>query len=127
MSRILVIEGDPELRREYGRALARAGDTVRTVSGAHEAVAAFAAERPDLVVLDAEGPAGDGLRCVERLFAVDRTVPIILNSTCRSYANDPLGWAVDAYLFKSPDTDELKATVRNLLSKPRPARMGGAS
>lgn len=66
-------------------------------------------------------PPNDGLGVVERMFAVDRTIPIVLNTTCRTYADDPLGWAVDAYLVKSSDTSELRSKVWELL---HPRRSG---
>ena len=71
-----------------------------------------------LVVLDA-GPAPQGgLRVEERILALDRTVPIVLNTTCRTYADEPLDWAVDAYVVKSSDTSEPRSKVRELL-RPR--------
>jgi DNA-binding response OmpR family regulator len=90
MSKILVVEHEPNLRRLYRRELA------------------------DVVVVDA-GPPPGGLAVVERMLALDRTVPIVLNTTYRSYTDDPLGWAVDAYVDKSSDLGELRAKVHELL------------
>jgi DNA-binding response OmpR family regulator len=123
MSRILVVEREPSLRHLYQRELAREGDTVLTADDTVDAVREFELVCPDLVVLDVGPPPNDGLRIVERMFALDRTIRIVLNTACRSYADGPLGWAVDAYVDKSPDTSELRSTVRELLSsrpQPRP-------
>ena len=113
MSRILVVEYEPSLRRLYQRELAREGDVVLADSET-EAIRELKRERPDVVVLDA-GPPPGGLAVVERMLAQDRTVPIVLNTTYRSYADDPLGWAVDAYVDKSSDLGELRAKVHELL------------
>jgi DNA-binding response OmpR family regulator len=115
MSRILVVEREASLRRRYQQDLAREGDVVLTANNAVDAVREFKTERPDVVVLNLGPPPNDGLRVVERMLALDRAVPIVLNTTCRTYADDPLGWAVDAYLVKSSDTSELRAKVQELL------------
>ena len=60
------------------------------------------------------------------MLAVDRTIPIVLNTTCLSYADDPLGWAVDAYVVKSSDTSELRSRVRELLHSRPYERIGSA-
>jgi DNA-binding response OmpR family regulator len=126
MSRILVVEEEPSLRRLYEQELAREGDTVLTANDTVDAVREFERIHPDLVVLDLGPPPNDGLRCVERMLAVDRTIPIVLNTTCLSYADDPLGWAVDAYVVKSSDTSELRSRVRELLHSRPYERIGSA-
>jgi DNA-binding response OmpR family regulator len=114
MSKILVVEHEPNLRRLYRRELAREGDVVLTTDSEIDAVRELVRERPDVVVVDA-GPPPGGLAVVERMLALDRTVPIVLNTTYRSYTDDPLGWAVDAYVDKSSDLGELRAKVHELL------------
>ena len=126
MSKILVVEEEANLRRLYEQDLAREGDVVLTAIDAVDAIRKMEIKRPDLVVLNLGAPPNDGLRVVERMFAVDRTIPIVLNTTCRSYADDPLGWAVDAYLVKSSDTRELRSKVRELL-RSRPDGSGDST
>ena len=115
MSKILVVEHEESLRRFYELELAQEGDTVLSADDTAEAVNEFEFARPDLVVLDLGPPPNDGLLLVEKMFELDRTVPILLNTTCRSYTDGLLGWAVDAYVEKSPDTNELRSKVRELL------------
>lgn len=115
MSRILLVEHEANLRKLYAKDLATDGDVVLTAEDGADAVREAQHERPDVVVLDVGPPPSGGLGIVERMFAVDRTIPIVLNTTCRSYADDPLGWAVDAYVVKSKDTSELCSKVRELL------------
>jgi DNA-binding response OmpR family regulator len=116
MSKILVVEHEPNLRRLYEVELARGGDVVVTVENGTDAVREIQLERPDVVVLDAGPPPDGGLEVVERMLALDRTIPIVLNTTYRSYADEPLGWAVDAYVDKSYDATELCDRVQELLS-----------
>jgi DNA-binding response OmpR family regulator len=119
MSRILVVEREASLRRLYERELTREGDVVLTAENGVDAVREFERERPDLVVLDVGPPPNGGLGVVERMLALDRTIPIVLNTACRTYADDPLGWAVDAYVDKSSDTSELRSKVNELLRSRR--------
>ena len=114
MSKILVVEQEASLRRLYERELAREGDVVLTTENGVDAVREFERERPDVVVLDV-GPSCGGLGFVERMLELDRTIPIVLNTACRTCADEPLGWAVDAYVDKSSDTSELRSKVRELL------------
>ena len=126
MSKILVVEHEPNLRRLYQVELARGGDVVVTVENGTDAVREIQQERPDVVVLDAGPPPDGGLEVVERMLALDRTIPIVLNTTYRSYADEALGWAVDAYVDKSSDATELCDRVQELLSPhPMEAHPGG--
>ena len=115
MSRILLVEHEPSLWRFYAQELASDGDVVRTVEDGAGAIHELTRERPDVVVLDVGPPQSGGLDVVERMLAMDRTIPIVMNTTCRSYADEPLAWAVDAYVDKSRDTTELRAKVREVL------------
>ena len=115
MPTILVVEHEESLRRLYELELAQEGDTVCSADDTVEAVSEFESVRPDLVILDLGPLPNNGLLLVEKMFELDRTVPILLNTTCRSYTDHVLGWAVDAYVEKSPDTSELRLKVQELL------------
>ena len=53
MSRhIAIVEDDEELRRNYAEALSRDGYEVRSYGSLAEAEKAFAAELPDMAILD---------------------------------------------------------------------------
>jgi len=126
MSRILVVEREASLRRLYERELTREGDVVLTAENGVDAIREFERVRPDVVVIDVGPPPSGGLGVVERMLALDRKIPIVLNTACRTYADEPLGWAVDAYVDKSSDTTELRSKLRELLRSRPYERVGSA-
>ena len=58
--KVLLVEDDTATRAVLARALERAGHAVAEAAGGTQALAAFVAARPDLVVLDVELPDLDG-------------------------------------------------------------------
>jgi len=58
--KVLLVEDDTATRAVLARAMERAGHAVAEVAGGTQALAAFVAARPDLVVLDVELPDLDG-------------------------------------------------------------------
>jgi two-component system nitrogen regulation response regulator GlnG len=78
MPTLLVIDDEPAIRHAFQRAFRADELTVRSATTADEAVAAFGAARPDVVVLDVHLPDASGLDTFRRLRAVDARVPVIL-------------------------------------------------
>jgi PAS domain S-box-containing protein len=67
--RILVIDDDPDVRAFIGEALAEVGYRVREAADGKSGLSAFAAERPDLVVLDFIMPGLSGADVAGRMLA----------------------------------------------------------
>lgn len=84
MAFVLVIEDNADLRDMYAEILAIGGHSARAVETADEALAAIAAARPDVVVLDL-GIAGGPDPVVEALRA-GSPVALILASGARDLA-----------------------------------------
>ena len=118
MTKILVVDDERNIRRLYEKELKEEGYEVILAEDGREALESFQAHRPDLVVLDIRMPGMDGIETLGRLLAEDRRVPVILNSAYSSHKDNFLSWSADAYLVKSSDLDELKRTIRSLLSPP---------
>ncbi len=117
MPKILLVEDERNLRLLYKKDLEQDGHTVITASGAAEGLSLADAERPDLVVMDIRMPGMDGLEAMGRLLEKHPKLPVILNSAYSAYKDNFLSWAADAYVVKSSDTSELRAAVRDVLSR----------
>ncbi|MCU0672005.1 MAG: ATP-binding protein [Myxococcota bacterium] len=111
---VLVAEDNPELRRFLGQVLATRF-RVRAVVDGEEALAAAAAEPPDLVVTDVSMPRIDGIELVRRLRATPATREIpILVVTARGEPSEVLDGfdaGADDYLLKPFHGRELLARI----------------
>ena len=118
MKTILVVDDETritQLARDY---LTHAGFKVVTAHDGPGALAAFRAERPDLVVLDLGLPGLDGLD-VTRSLRKDSNVPVIM-LTARSEESDKLvglELGADDYMTKPFSPKELVARVRAVLRR----------
>lgn len=114
--KILMVDDDTNILRLYKEELEEAGYEVITASTGKEALEAFGRENPDLVTLDILMPDIDGISLLRRMKELKRDVPIIM-STAYDYRDDFAVWASEAYLVKSSDLTELKATIKRLLKR----------
>src|SRR5438045_3680567 len=105
--KVLAVDDDPELLPLVGFALRQGGYAVVEAGSGEEALQAFAAEAPDLVVLDVNLPGIDGFEVCRRL-RQESAVPILM-LTVRGEEEDlvrGLDLGADDYLTKpfSPRT-----------------------
>jgi two-component system, OmpR family, response regulator MprA len=120
--RILVVEDDRSVRDALDRALRAQGYEVTTAGDGLAALAAVAAEDPDLVVLDLGLPGMDGLAVCRRLRADADQRPVLI-LTARDQVDDRvtgLDVGADDYLGKPFALEELLARVRALLRRIEP-------
>jgi DNA-binding response OmpR family regulator len=117
MTKLLVVEDDANQRRLYEQELADEGYEVQTAAGGKEALAQIGKDRPDLVIMDISMPGMDGIEALGKVLGVDNTIPVILNTAYANYKDNFLSWAADAYVVKSSNLDELKATIKSVLKK----------
>jgi two-component system, OmpR family, KDP operon response regulator KdpE len=113
MSRVLVVEDDPQLLRAMRITLHARGHEVVTAATGRKALSEAAAARPDLVVLDLGLPDLDGVEVIEGLRGWT-SVPIIVLSG-RTSGGDKvaaLDAGADDYVTKPFGIEELLARIR---------------
>ena len=119
MTRVLVVDDEPAVRRALERALTLDSYEVTLASDGQEALDSIAADPPDAVVLDIMMPRVDGLEVTRRMRkAGDRTPILIL--TARDAVDDRvsgLDMGADDYLVKPFALRELQARLRALLRR----------
>ena len=121
MTKVLIIDDDPQLLMLLGRILGSRGFEVATASDAIAAVSTAVAERPGLILLDMGLPAGNGVIVLQRLRALPVTAytPVVLLTGGlvdfdREQSLAELG--CDTILTKPVTSDQLMAAITSVLS-----------
>jgi DNA-binding response OmpR family regulator len=122
-SDVLIVEDEPTIADIVCRYLARAGYSARIAGDGLEAVAAVAARRPDLIVLDIMLPGIDGLEVMRRVRAgAGRPIGVIL-LTAKGDEHDRIAGlrlGADDYVAKPFSPAELVARVDAVLRRTQP-------
>ncbi|MEV4281504.1 response regulator [Actinoplanes xinjiangensis] len=122
MTRVLVVDDEPQIVRAIRINLKARGYTVDTAPDATSALHIAARLHPDLVVLDLGLPDMDGTEVVRGLRGWT-TVPIIVLSGRAGSADKvtALDAGADDYLTKPFDIEELLARIRAVTRRAQPA------
>ena len=126
MTHVLVVDDDAHILRTLRIHLAAHGYTVATAETGRDAIAAAAADRPDLVVLDLGLPDIDGTAVIAALRRKS-TVPIIVLSARRDAPDKvhALDTGADDYVTKPFGIAELLARMRAAVRRVGPGRRPG--
>jgi len=121
--KILIVDDDPHIRQVLAFALGKAGMQTSEASDGEDALAAVAAQRPDLVVLDINMPRMDGLDVCRKLRASD-DLPILFLSSRDDEIDRVLGLELggDDYVVKPFSPREVVARVSAILKRGAPRR-----
>ena len=113
MTRVLVVDDEPQILRALRiNLLARQYRVVTAVTG-EEALRAAAADHPDLVILDLGLPDMDGVEVVRSLRAWTPVPILVLSGRMTSTAKvDALDAGADDYVTKPFSVEELLARIR---------------
>ena len=125
--KLLLVEDDVSMRTTLERSLSRRGMQVRSCGDGGQALAAWTAFQPDVVVLDLSLPTLDGLQVLEQARRSGQAAPVLLLTARGTVGDRVLGLnaGADDYLPKPFDLDELEARLRALARRrstaPEPA------
>jgi len=126
MSRVLVIDDQPELRQLFQRVLENQGYTVTTADNGQAGLGALDAADPQLILLDMAMPLMDGLAFLRELRKIPRwaTLPVIILSGLMSAEQTQTARAlgvVDQLVKAEFSMKELRARVARHVPSPVPA------
>jgi two-component system, response regulator, stage 0 sporulation protein F len=119
MSKSILFADDNKNIREFcKRELEDEGYQVLLAGNGCEAVAAFRAHAPDLVILDVAMPMLDGMQVLEQIRAISLTTPVVFfTSYDESCVSDVRGRLATACVEKSGDLTELMRVVARALQR----------
>lgn len=120
-AKILIADDDPHIRDVIRFTLAREGHRVVAACDGAEALRLFAAEEPDLVILDVGMPEADGLDVCREIRRTHRT-PVLFLSARDEEIDRILGLEIggDDYVGKPFSPRELAARVKAILKRAAP-------
>ena len=117
MTRLLVVDDEPDIRYLYAAELEDEGYRVDTAGSGSEAAQMLQDKDYDLVVLDIQMKGESGLQLLQKIVRERKTLPVILCTAFNCYKDDFSSWLADAYVVKSSDLGELKDEIRKVLAK----------
>ncbi len=117
--RCLVVEDDPDLRRQLVRALSDAGYAVDAAGDGEEGHFLGDTEPYDVVVLDLGLPVVDGVTILERWRDEGRAFPVLILTARDRWSEKVAGFdaGADDYLTKPFHMEELLARLRALVRR----------
>jgi two-component system, OmpR family, KDP operon response regulator KdpE len=121
MTRVLVIDDEPQIRRALRTSLSAHGYEVETQGTGEGGLVATAESAPDVILLDLSLPDLDGTEVLRRLRGFSR-VPVIILSVRESQQEKvaALDAGADDYVTKPFGIEELLARLRATLRRTRP-------
>ena len=129
MARILVVDDDATVREVVTSYLVRAGYDVTEAADGELALAAAAAEPPDLLVLDLMLPRVEGMEVFRRLRARRGDLPVIMLTARGDESDRVLGLEVgaDDYVTKPFSARELTLRIQSILRRVERDRTAAAA
>ena len=115
--RVMVVDDHPLWRDAVERDLIEAGlDVVGVAATGREALARFPAARPQVVVLDLQIPAPDGVEVTAEMVRQDPSVKVLILSASGEHADvlSAVKAGATGYLVKSASREELLDAVRRV-------------
>ena len=117
MSKILLVDDEPNVRLVYREVLAEKGHEVLEAESGEETFKILNGENVDLVVLDIKLRLESGLNVLQKITKEFPDIPVVLCSAYVSFQNDYTTWLAKSYVVKSSDPDEFLKEVNNALAE----------
>ncbi len=121
MSKLLIIDDDPIIRRAVKAAFEQADVDVQAAANAQDGLALVSQEKPDVVLLDVVLPDSSGLAAFQEIHKLDVKLPVVFIT-----AGDASGTAIEAmklgaydYLVKPLDFNQLRTLVAKAIEMRR--------
>ena len=113
MSRILIVDDEPQICRILSALLAERGHETAAAESGEEALSKHVAFRPDIVLLDINLPGMNGIETLKRLLTADPQLTCIMMTAYGSIRSAVEAMRIGAfdYLSKPFDNDELLLTI----------------
>ena len=125
--RVLVVDDEVEIRRALKTGLTDHGFEVEVAASGEEGLAAAAARRPDIVLLDLGLPGLDGFAVLTRLREHSRAAVIVLSVMADERDKvRALDLGADDYLVKPFGLEELLARIRAVVRRQAAVASGSA-
>lgn len=112
MKKLLVVDDAEEVRAFISRVLAIGFEIISARDG-EEALEIISRERPDLVLLDIWMPGMGGIKTLERIQAIDPSIPVMVMTSVDDPAVQKQTFKLGAreYMAKPMDTNYLETMV----------------
>lgn len=117
MSKILLVDDEPNVRLVYREVLTEKGHEVLEAESGEETFKVLNKGDVDLVVLDIKLRLESGLNILQKITKEFPDIPVVLCSAYVSFQNDYTSWLAKSYVVKSSDPDEFIKEVNNALAE----------
>lgn len=117
MSKILLVDDEPNVRLVYREVLTEKGHEVFEAESGEETFKILNSENVELVVLDIKLRLESGLNVLQKITKEFPDIPVVLCSAYVSFQNDYTSWLAKSYVVKSSDPDEFLKEVNNALGE----------
>lgn len=114
--RVLIVDGDSNLRENLTNYLSKQGFSVDSASGFQSALSTYASYMHEIIIIEIELSDGDGTELAEKIKSINPSAKIILTTSYPSLSSalKALKLKVEDYLIKPFVYDEIMASLRGL-------------
>jgi CheY-like chemotaxis protein len=117
MTKVLVADDEPRLIELYSTTLKRGGFSVAAAMTGVEAIAKFAKEKPDVVVLDYNMPDSDGIEIAAKMLALNPRTIIMMLTADYSVLKEAKMIGIELFLLKPVSMKLFLNSIRSLYSE----------